>query len=86
MCGKNLGYNLAILFAVLDIICGVIIYTIPGAANKLLEYLTHSTWQFTIRSFDPVNFIIGIILWAVIGFVIGTAFSKLCEYNADNKR
>ncbi len=80
MCrNKTWSYGLAGLFALLDVICGIIVYTAPGAATKLLEYLTHSTWQFAIKPFDPVSFAIGIVLWAVIGFAVGTAFSKICE-------
>lgn len=80
MCsGRNLSYSLAGLFALLDVICGIIVYAIPGSATKLMEYLTHSTWQFTIKPFDPVSFAIGIVLWLVIGFAVGELFSKLFE-------
>jgi len=36
------------------------------------------TIAFTIRPFDAVSFVIGLVLWAVIGFVIGFVFAKLC--------
>ncbi|MBI5228409.1 hypothetical protein HY988_07495 [Candidatus Micrarchaeota archaeon] len=83
MCDKNLGRNLAILFAGISLVCGIVVYAVPGMAHTLLSYLTHSTWQFAIRPFDPINFVIGLLLWAAIGFVIGSIFSKLSEW--DNK-
>ena len=77
--GKTLGERLAVLFSGISVICGIIVYTVPDLAHNLMRYLTHSDWQFTIRPFNPIEFVGGAVLWAIIGFVIGTAFSKLCE-------
>ncbi|MEK6973446.1 MAG: DUF5676 family membrane protein [archaeon] len=78
MCHKNKGIKLGILLAAIDVVCGIIVYGAPDLAHKLLGYLTHSTWQFTINAFDPLTFVIGAILWFAIGFVIGFALEKCC--------
>ena len=84
--GKALGYRLGALFAGIYVICGIIVYTAPDLAHKILELLTHSIWQFTIQPFNIVNFLIGIILWAVIGILVGFALSGLCECIKDNDK
>ncbi len=79
MCStKNLGIRLGALFAGISIVCGIVIYSWPGLASSLLEYLTHSSWQYTIKPFDPIRFVGGAALWFLIGNAIGLAFSKMC--------
>jgi hypothetical protein len=72
---QNLGGRLAILFAGLSLACGVLVYAAPDMAHKLLELLTHSTWSFTIRPFNAVEFFGGALLWGVIGYAVGALLS-----------
>ena len=75
--GKRLGIALGTVFAAASVICGILVYTVPGVSMKLLEYLTHSTWEYSIQPFDPMQFILGVLAWAVIGFVGGWVIAKL---------
>ncbi len=70
--GMRLNKKLAMVFAGVDIICGIAVYTNPNLAHAILKYLTHSTWQFTINPFSIVDFAIGALLWAVIGYLFGS--------------
>ena len=84
MCGvKNLGHRLGALFAGISIVCGIVVYSSPGLAKSILEYLTHSSWQYTILPFEPVRFAIGVVSWSLIGAGIGIAFEKMCECESE---
>ena len=77
--GKKLGYALGTLFGGLSALCGILVYTSPQLAMKLLELLTHSSWAITMRQFNAIEYMIGIALWWGIGYAVGTIFSWLCE-------
>ena len=77
--GKIIGYRLGALFAVLSLVCAIIVYAAPDFAPSILEYLTHSTWQFTIRPFNIIEVFIGAGLWAIIGLLVGFVFSGICN-------
>lgn len=76
---KPLWLKLGILFPAISLVCGIVIYAAPGLATSLLELLTHSKWQFTVQLFDATNFIIGLALWAIIGTLVGWAFTRMCD-------
>ena len=75
---KTMGFALGGLLAGISLVCGIVVYTAPSLAIQIAGYLTHSTIPFVTRPFDPLGFVIGLVLWAVFGFVIGFVFAKLC--------
>ncbi len=83
--GKKTGFALAVILSGISLICGILVYTVPNLALAIAGYLTHSTIPFAIKPFDPVGFIVGLALWAAIGFAIGVAFHKLCGCEEKNK-
>ena len=76
---KKIGFALATTLAGISLICGILVYTVPNFALSIAGYLTHSTIPFTIKPFDLFGFIIGLGLWAAIGFAVGFVFTKLCR-------
>ena len=66
MKGLNLGIRLATLFSALYVLCGIVVYSIPGIGTAIFELLTHSTIQFTAQPFDAVSFALGFVAWAII--------------------
>ncbi len=83
---KTLGYRLGALFAGISLVCAIVVYAAPDLAHKLLELLTHSTWQFTIKPFNILEIITGAVLWLGIGILIGFAFSGICNCIKEDKK
>lgn len=79
VCKRPMWWKLGLLFPAISLACGIIVYAAPDAAIWLLEHLTHSRWQFAIQSFDLTQFIVGLVLWAIIGAAMGWGYSKLCN-------
>ncbi len=77
--GLESGYALGALFAVLSLICGILLYLAPGLSFKIADYMTHGTMQFTIRPFDLGGILIGAALWFIAGVIISVLHAKLCE-------
>lgn len=40
--------------------------------------MTHSTIQFAVKPFEPIGFLIGLLLWFAIGTVAGYIIAKMC--------
>lgn len=74
---KQTGIALGATFAGLSAVCGILLYSAPGFTLQLAGYLTHSTIPFTIKPFDAISFVIGLVLWGIIGFVAGFVFVKM---------
>ena len=85
MRGLNLGIRLAALFSVLYVLCGIIVYAVPGIGISIIELLTHSTIQLTVQPFNAVNFIIGFAAWAIIGLIVGIGWAIICECCKEQK-
>ena len=79
MKGLNFGIRLAALFSAFYVLCGIIVYSIPGIGTAIFELLTHSTIQFSVQPFNVVNFIIGIVAWVIIGLIVGIGWAIICE-------
>lgn len=77
--GIESGYALGALFAVLSLICGLLLYIAPGLSFKIADYMTHGTMQFAIKPFDLGGMLIGAALWFVAGMIISVLHAKLCE-------
>ncbi len=75
---KGFGLKLGALFAGLSALCGIILYTVPDLALKIAGYLTHSTITFAVKPFEPISFVIGLVLWFAIGAAIGYIIAKTC--------
>lgn len=75
---EGFGLKLGALFAGLSALCGMVLYTVPDIALKITGYLTHSTLQFTVKPFEPIGFVIGLVLWFAIGAVLGYIIAKMC--------
>ncbi|MBI2079713.1 hypothetical protein HYT84_03040 [Candidatus Micrarchaeota archaeon] len=78
-CITDLWFKLGVLLAGLSAACGVLIYLAPDLTLKIAGYLVHSTIEFKIKPFDLVEFIIGLVLWGLIGTIIGFIFTKICD-------
>ncbi len=83
---KTVGFALGALLAGISLVCGIVVYAAPNIAIQIAGYLTHSTIPFVIRPFDPASFVIGLVLWAVFGFIIGFVFAKLCGCCEENPK
>lgn len=75
---KGFGLKLGAFFAGLSALCGIILYTVPDLALKIVDYLTHSTIAFAVKPFEPIGFVIGLVLWFAIGSAAGYIIAKMC--------
>ncbi len=83
---QKLEGRLAALFAGLSLACGALVYTAPGLAHQLLELLTHSTWSYTIRPFNAIEFLGGALLWGIIGYAVGALLSCPGRTGSEHKK
>ncbi len=83
---QKLEGKLAVLFAGISLACGVLVYTAPGLARQLLELLTHSTWSFTIRPFNSIEFLGGALVWGIIGYAVGALLSCSGRPNSESRK
>ena len=75
---KVFGLKFGALLAGLSLVCGILLYTAPDLTMQVAGYLTHSSIQFAAKPFDLWAFVLGLLLWGIIGTAIGYIIAKMC--------
>ena len=71
--------RLGLLFAALYVACGILVYAVPGFSTAFFTLLTHSTVEFSVRPFNALEFVLGIVAWFAIGIIVSLLHKKICE-------
>ncbi|MBI5553761.1 MAG: hypothetical protein HY917_03395 [Candidatus Diapherotrites archaeon] len=66
------------LLAGISAICGILVFAAPELTRQIAVYLTHNGVVFTQTPLTPEVFVIGTVLWGIIGVLIGWIIAKMC--------
>ena len=73
----KLGYATAIVFAVVWVICSVLVVGIPGSMMRMGGYMMHEDFGAAGWTMHWTGFIVGLILWSVLSGVIAWAVAAV---------
>jgi hypothetical protein len=62
----KIGYAVAITFALVWLICSVLVWGLPSMMSEMSGHMVHSDLSEVVWHMSPAGFVVGLVSWSVI--------------------